>query len=74
MEKKQHKTLTDFNKDSATYGFVGNAKALFELGPQMMTTKGIQNQLELANEIIACATLIKEECIRTLLDNKENQS
>ena len=56
------KTVKDFNAETITYGLVGNAKNLCELGPKMMTTAGIDKQLELANEIISSATVIQKAC------------
>ena len=63
---KKVKTVKHYTKKAKTYGYVGNAKALYELGPRMMTTAGIQAQLELANEIIASAKIIKKACKRAM--------
>ena len=66
MKKVKIKTVKYFSKKAKTYGYVGNAKNLYELGPKMMTTAGLQNQLELANEIIASAKMIKKACEKAL--------
>jgi len=65
VEKIQ--VLTDRQIQVDKYGFVGNAKALLDLSSKMMTTEGIEAQLDVATQMVASATLLKEECTRALL-------
>ena len=72
MKTIKIKTVKHFAKKAEAYGYVGNAKNLYEIGPKMMTTAGLQAQLELANEIIASAKMIKKECEKALKEEEED--
>jgi hypothetical protein len=62
--------MNKYKMDAKSYGYVGNAKALCELGPALMTTAGIEEQLEVANKILASAKYIKKACEKALKEEK----
>ena len=62
--------LAKFKEKVQDYGYVGNCKNLYELGPRLMVTEGIQNQLDIANEIIASAIIIKQACEKALREQQ----
>ena len=60
------KTLDEYREEVKTYGYVGNCKNLLELGPKLMVTAGLENQLDIANHIIASAEFVRKACRKAL--------
>ncbi len=67
----KYKGQNEYAEQVKAYGYVGNAKNLMDLTSKFFSTGGVQNQLHLLNHIIASATLLREECIRTLIEQPD---
>ena len=55
-------------EENKAYGFVGNAKNIYDLSHTLMKTGGVQNQLNIINQILASATRLKESCIQAVIE------
>ena len=61
-------TLEEAREEAQSEGYVMNCKALSELGGALMVTEGLQNQLNLANQLIAHAEKVRLACITAIAE------